>query len=438
MTCLIRELAMNDRKILQHHSPVAGGGLLSRRNFLTRSTGAGALFLPMSFAAAGSFEKAPDSWSKAGADFSNYGLPPSTRAHPIRWISNHPAVPGEGVSWTPLHQLQGSITPNGLHFERHHNGIPEVDAENWELAIHGKIKRPSAFSLNDLHRLPLHTQTLFIECGGNSNAMWRQRPVQTAAGYIHGLLSCAEWTGVRLSTLLDSVGFDTTDRSTQSKWIIADGLDSSGVTVSIPLEKALDDVMIALYQNGEPVRPSQGYPARLVVPGWEGITHVKWLRSLMLTDKPLMSKYDTVSYTDLMRDGKFNRFSFEMGVKSFITEPSPGFELTQQGVFEIRGIAWSGSGSIKRVEVSADGGKSWADAELQSPVIEKSITRFRIPWLWSGQSSQLLSRATDQHNNLQPTRTELINQQGANAYYHYNGTTMWAIDGGGKVRHEYS
>ncbi len=426
------DLDKNKRGVAAAEAVVAGGGLLSRRNFIAGTAVGGSMFLPMRMAAGASFVNKPDSWLSAGGEFTNYGVPPETGEHPIRWISNHPAVPGEGVAWTPHHQLHGSITPNGLHFERHHNGVPEINADQWELAIHGLVGRPSALSLEDLHRLPMHSETLFIECGGNSNAMWRQRPVQTAAGYIHGLLSCAEWTGVKLSDVLDMLGIDP-----RATWVIADGLDSSGVTVSIPMEKALDDVLIGLYQNGEPVRPSQGFPARLVVPGWEGITHVKWLRSLMLTDKPLMSKYDSVSYTDLMPDGNFNRFSFEMEVKSFITQPSPGVELNEKGVYEIRGLAWSGAGPITRVQVSADGGTSWADAELQQPILQKSLTRFRIPWNWSGASAELVSRAIDNQGNVQPLRKELLSSKGTSGYYHYNGTTVWSVDEHGSVRHVY-
>ena len=410
---------------------VAGGGLLSRRSFITRAAGS-SLFLPMPFIAAAELEKEPDSWRTPGKEFSNYGQPPDSTEHPIRWISNHPAVPGEGVSWTPYHQLHGTITPNGLHFERHHNGIPEVDASKWEVAIHGQVKSPVAFSLEDLHRLPFHTRQLFIECGGNSNAMWRETPVQTAAGYIHGLMSCAEWTGVLLSDLLQRAGIKANNH-----WIIADGLDAAGVTVSIPIEKAMDDILIALYQNGEPIRPEQGYPARLVVPGWEGIRQIKWLRSLQVSDQPLMSKYDTVSYTELMPGGKFDRFTFAMDVKSFITHPSPGHELTQTGLYEIRGVAWSGHGKIRRVEISADGGKSWADAQLQTPILDKSLVRFGLPWRWSGAPANLLSRATDNQGNIQLSRNAAIEAKGTNAYYHYNGDTVWSVDANGSVRHAY-
>jgi len=409
----------------------AGGGLLSRRSFLSKAAGS-SLLLPMPFVAASDLNTVPDSWMTPGKDFSNYGSPPDSPDHPIRWISSHPAVPGEGVSWTPHHQLHGTITPNGLHFERHHNGIPEVDTDSWEVAIHGHVKSPIAFSLEDLHRLPLHTRQLFIECGGNSNAMWRERPVQTAAGYIHGLMSCAEWTGVLLSDLLQLAGVKA-----DGHWIIADGLDSAGVTVSIPFEKAFDDVLVALYQNGEPIRPEQGYPARLIVPGWEGIRHLKWIRSLQVSDQPLMSKYDTVSYTELTPSGKFDRFTFAMDVKSFITQPSPGYKLAQQGLYEIRGIAWSGHGKITRVEVSADGGQSWADAHLQKPILDKSLVRFRQPWRWSGDTTTLLSRATDNRGNIQLNRSAAIAAKGTSAYYHYNGDTVWSVDTDGSVQHVY-
>ena len=264
---------MKTTKIDTTTEEVAGGGLLSRRLFLSQATIAGSTLLSANaVATAKTFETSPQSWTKTGEGFSNYGAASERVDHPIRWIANHPAAPGDGVSWTPHHQLQGTLTPNGLHFERHHNGIPQVQADSWEMAVFGALASPRAFSLNDLLRLPMESRQLFIECGGNSNALWRQQPVQTWAGYMHGLMSCAEWTGVRLSTLLDIVGVDPA-----AQWLIADGLDSSGVTVSIPLAKASDDVLIALYQNGEPLRAAQGYPARLVVPGWEGITNVKWL-----------------------------------------------------------------------------------------------------------------------------------------------------------------
>ena len=414
--------------------PTAGGGLLSRRHFLSgaASLGGAVAFLPLRTSAADQFDTLPSSWKEPGGGFSNYGQVERDSNLPIRWISNHPAAPGDGVSWTPHHQLEGTITPNGLHFERHHNGIPAVAADQWEIAVHGRVDSNRAYSLDDLLRMPMETRQLFVECGGNSNALWREQPVQTWAGYMHGLVSCSEWTGVRLSTLLDYSGV-----LKDASWVIADGLDGSGVTVSIPLTKALDDVLVALYQNGEPVRPAQGFPARLVVPGWEGITHVKWLRNLMVSDKPLMSKFDTVSYTDLQADGSFERFSFAMGVKSFITSPSPGYGLTQQGIYEIKGLAWSGAGRVAKVEVSADGGKSWGVADIQPAAQPHALARFRIPWHWQGQPATLMSRATDETGAIQPTRDALLAAKGANAYYHFNGITLWSVSTDGDIAHVY-
>ena len=410
----------------------AAGGLLAsssdRRTFLTAAAAAGSSLLLQPVAAS----EVPDGWTVPGGSFTNYGLPPDDVTHPIRWIANQPSAPGDGVSWTPLHQLQGMITPNGLHFERHHNGIPSVDVDSWELVVDGLVKQPKAFSLDVLHRYPMHTRIAFIECGGNSNALWRQQPVQTAAGYLHGLVSCSEWTGVRLSDVIDDCGLQSS-----AKWLVADGFDSSGVTVSLPLDKVLDDVMIALYQNGEPVRPSQGYPARLLVPGWEGIVNLKWLQRLTLTDRPAMTKFDTVSYTDLQTDGTAERFSFEMGVKSLITHPSPGHQLPDKGYYQIRGLAWSGAAPITKVEVSADGGRSWALAQLREPVIDKALTGFSIDWQWQGGDAVLLSRAVDGSGNIQPMRDSLISEKGLNSYYHYNAVTAWSVDSSGALRHVY-
>ena len=377
--------------------------------------------------------KTPDSWKSPGAGFSNYGQPVDPPAGPIRWISADSAVPGNGVSWTPLHELEGTITPNGLHFERHHNGVPDIDPASWQLTLHGLVERPLVFSLETLRRYPMRSKIAFIECGGNSNALWRPSPIQTPAGYAHGMLSCSEWSGVSLSRLLSEAG-----PQQAARWLVADGLDAAGVSVSIPLEKAMDDTLIALYQNGEPVRPENGFPARLLVPGWEGITHVKWLGSLQLTDQPLMSRFDTVSYTDLQKDGSVERFTFEMGVKSLITSPSPGHRLDGPGFYELRGLAWTGNGKISRVEVSTDGGKSWVEAKLQEPVLDKALTRFRAPWRWSGSKSILQSRAYDAAGRVQPTRSELLEKKGANAYYHYNAIISWSVDADGSIGHVYA
>ncbi len=375
----------------------------------------------------------PASWSEAGEPFSNYGQPAESERQVIRWISANPAVPGEGVSWTPLHELEGTITPNGLHFERHHNGVPVIDPDEWSLLITGASRRSLRFSLADLHRYPLQSRILFIECGGNSNTLWQPQPVQAAAGHLHGLVSGCEWTGVPLSVLLNEAGVEA-----RGKWLIADGLDASGVSVSLPLTKCLDDVLVALYQNGEALRPENGYPARLVVPGWEGIVNVKWLRSLTLAEEPLWFRFDTVSYTDLRKDGIADRMSFEMGVKSIITSPSAGQQLDAIGEYEVRGLAWSGAGTITKVELSADAGRNWVPAQLQEPVLDRALTRFRLPWRWDGQAQILMSRATDSVGAQQPNRDALIAEKGSNAYYHYNAICAWEVDSEGAISHVYA
>lgn len=400
----------------------------SRRKFLRNAT----LGLTGIASRANAKAQEPESWNKSGATFSNYGEADTENNGIIRWISANPAVPGEGASWTPLHQIEGTITPNGLHFERHHNGVPLIDAEAWTLTLHGEVERALSFSLETLRRYPLVSRTGFIECGGNSNSLWHDPPVQAAAGHLHGLVSCAQWTGVRLLTLLEEAGVDA-----QAHWLIADGLDASGVTVSLPLEKCMDDVIVALYQNGEPLRRENGFPARLFVPGWEGITQIKWLRSLQVSTEPLWSKFDTVSYTDLLSNGRAERMSFTMGVKSVITSPSVGDEL-QAGFCEIRGLCWSGAGYIERVEVSVDGGNNWKEAIVHTPVLDKSLTRFTMAWRWDGQPSVLMSRAVDSAGRMQPTREALVNEKGSNVYHHYNAVLATEVLADGTLEHVYT
>jgi sulfane dehydrogenase subunit SoxC len=382
-------------------------------------------------AAAGS--ETPASWQVPGSGFSNYGQPRTARDSPIRWISADRSLPGGGVSWTPLHDLEGIITPNGLHFERHHNGVPDIDPDTWKLTIYGQVDKPLVFDLNALHRYPMTSKIAFIECGGNSNSLWHSKPSQAPAGYVHGLVSCSEWSGVRLSLLLEEAGLKP-----DARWLVADGLDAAGVSVSIPIKKVMDDTLVALYQNGEPVRPENGFPARLLVPGWEGIANVKWLHSFQLSERPLMSRFDTVSYTDLLKDGIAERFTFEMGIKSLITSPSPGQTLSGPGFHELRGLAWTGNGIVARVEVSTDGGKTWNEATLQEPVLDKALTRFRAPWHWDGSKAILKSRAYDSHGQVQPEREVLLANKGSNAYYHYNAIVNWSVNADGSIHHIYA
>ncbi len=406
----------------------------SRRRFIQNSAGgaAGVLAVGATLSAGSARGETPASWQIPGGGFSNYGQPRNSLGSPIRWISADRSVAGDGVSWTPLHDLEGIITPNGLHFERHHNGVPDIDPSTWNLTVYGQVDKPLVFDLDALHRYPMTSKIAFIECGGNSNSLWHPKAVQAPSGYLHGLVSCSEWTGVPLSLLLKEVGLKP-----GARWLVADGLDASGVTVSIPIEKVMDDTLVALFQNGEPVRPENGFPARLLVPGWEGIVNLKWLRSFQLTDRPLMSRFDTVSYTDLLKDGIAERFSFEMGIKSLITSPSPGRSLTQPGFHELRGLAWTGNGLVARVEVSADGGKTWTEATLQEPVLDKALTRFRAPWHWDGTATILKSRAHDSFGQVQPDREVLLANKGTNVYYHYNAIICWSIDSNGSVHHVY-
>ena len=416
-------------KSRQRLYPLKPTGPTNQRRAFLQAGGSGLLSAGI---ASSAFAQEPASWSEPGKSFTNYGQPDQSQRRAIRWISSNPAVPGEGVSWTPLHELEGTITPNGLHFERHHNGVPVIEASQWSLVLSDGQSTALSFDLEDLHRYPMRSQINFIECGGNSNAMWRPQPLQAEAGHLHGLVSGCEWTGVPLSILLDEAGMTNADH-----WLIVDGMDASGVSVSLPIEKCLDDVLVALFQNGEAIRPENGFPARLVVPGWEGIVNVKWLHSITLSSKPLMSRFDTVSYTDLHRDGIARRMTYEMGVKSIITSPSGGQQLGAPGVYEVRGLAWSGAGKITRVDVSADGGRQWFAAVLQEPVLPHALTRFRLPWQWNGQPQVLMSRATDNTGKVQPTRESLLAKHGGNTYYHFNGICAWQVESSGAISHVY-
>lgn len=409
---------------------VAGGGLLNRRVLLKN----GVKFAVMGLAAdAASADSGRPEWMQhPGKPFSNYGEPSIYEKQVIRWTMGNPMAPGNGVSWTPLHELEGVITPNGLHFERHHNGVPQIDPAEHRLMVHGSVKHALLFQMEDLLRYPLTSRTCFIECGGNSNAGWRSKPIQSKAGYFHGMASCSEWTGVPLKLILAEA-----EVKSGASWIIAEGADASVMNISLPLEKALDDCLLALYQNGERIRPENGYPLRLIVPGWEGVLNVKWLRRLHVTNRPVMARNETAKYTELLPGGKARQFSFVMDTKSLITRPSLGHKLNQPGIYPISGLAWSGHGKIVRVEVSADGGKSWADAELQQPVLAKCFTRFRIPWQWGGQEAVLKSRATDDSGNVQPEREALVAKRGQHGSFHYNAIVSWQVSSSGDITHVY-
>ncbi|MCB1669487.1 MAG: sulfite dehydrogenase [Gammaproteobacteria bacterium] len=413
----------------------AGNGLIHRRHLLGLGLGG------LGVAAAGQVLGADQAmafelpaWSRRpGPGPSRYGQRSPHTDHIGRLAGDpNPLYPGGGASRSPLHLLQGTITPNSLHFERHHAGVPAIDPAGHRLVINGMVRQPLAFSYEDLLAYPMVSRIHFLECSGNSGTLLGASPVDGTAQSIHGLVSGAEWTGIRLADLLAEAGV-----LEGASWVSAVGADGASMGRSIPLTKILDDVLVALYQNGEPLRPEQGYPMRLFVPGWEGNTSVKWLTHLKLGTAPSQFRDETSKYTDTLPDRSSLQFTFPMGCKSVITSPSGQMALVRRGLYQVTGIAWSGAGTIRRVEVSADGGASWADALLESHQSEKALTRFRIPWDWQGQDAILLSRAIDDRGNVQPDRNTILAERGNLSTYHYHGMQSWAVGTDGNVRNVY-
>jgi sulfane dehydrogenase subunit SoxC len=333
-------------------------------------------------------------------------------------------------SQAPLADLMGIITPSDLHFERHHGGIPDLVKEDHEILVHGMVERPMVFRMADLERYPRVTRIHFLECSGNGRGAYTPEnlPTQITAQALDGLLSTSEWTGVPLSTILREVGVRR-----GASWLYAEGGDSAMMSRSVPLDKGMDDALLAYGQNGEAIRPEQGYPVRLLLPGWEGNTNVKWIHRIEVTDRPTMTRDETSKYTDPLKDGTARQFSFVMDAKSIITFPSYPYLLPEQGWWEIRGLAWSGRGRITRVEVSTDGGRSWVDAALQGPILSKCTVRFRHLWEWDGTDTVILSRATDETGYVQPTIQQLWEARGERSQYHYNAQRAWKVASDGAV-----
>jgi sulfane dehydrogenase subunit SoxC len=346
-----------------------------------------------------------------GAPFTNYGRPADAERGVIRWIAANAATPGNGVSWSPLHLLEGSTTPNGLHFERHHNGVPDIDPSRHELYLHGMLRRPLAFDIDRLMRYPMTTRRCFIECGGNSNACWNSEPVQAATGHVHGLASCAEWTGIPVATLLDEAGV-----APGAKWAIAEGADGFALSMSIPVDKLLDDALLALYQNGERLRPENGYPLRLVLPGWEGVLNVKWLRRLHLTDRPAMGRNETARYTELQPSGTARNVHLHHAIEiaGYVAvqrhAAAPPRSIRNKGPCLEREWQYSTGRGVRRRRAHLGGRPARRAGE------SKCFTRFRIPWHWQGQRAVLKSRATDTDGNVQPERADLLSRHGRHGY----------------------
>ena len=337
-------------------------------------------------------------------------------------------VPQASVSFCPLQSLFGIITPSGLHFERHHQGWWDIDPSQHRLMLNGLVREPRVFTMDDLMRLPSVSRIHFIECGANSAMEWGNSAVPSVQ-YTHGMLSCAEFSGVKLSTLLEICGADTQ----AGKYLLAEGADGSSMTRTIPMANALDDAIVAWGMNGEMLRPENGYPLRLVVPGVQGVSWVKYLRRIKVGDQPFFTKDEELHYVDLMPDGMYRQFTSMQECKSVITTPSGSQTLLDKGFYNITGLAWSGRGKVKRVDVSVDGGRNWHTARLEGPILSKALTRFNIDWVWDGSPAVLQSRAVDDTGYVQPKINQLRAVRGTKSIYHNNAIQSWRVAETGDV-----
>ena len=423
---------------------VADNGLINRRALLEQSIALAGAGVAGTITAAAAEPLKDEPWGlEFGSIMPPRQMPSWFEKDVVRTLSNPTGEFRNSHARTPHHLLQGTVTPNGLFFSICHSGLPDIDPAQHKLVIHGLVKQPLVYTVDSLSRYPMVTRMHFVECSGNSAPMFSNTPLQVTAQALHGLASNAEWTGVLLSTLLEETGIDP-----KATWLLAEGADSLGLHRSVPIKKALDDAMIALYQNGERIQPGNGYPMRLLLPGYQGNMNVKYVRRIKLIDQPAMSFFESKTYSQILPNGKMWLFHFTQEVKSFITQPSFGHALQGPGFYEISGIAYSGNGRIAKVMVSADGGKSWAQAALQDPVQPKAFTRFRMPWRWDGQPAILQSRASDEAGNVQPTRAEFVAARGqtekpvptplAFPNQHYNSITSWGIDSKGEIKHVYA
>ena len=423
LDALVRSVANEGDKL-----PIA-----ERRNFLKQ----GMTLLGAAGLAAGggsSLAAAPPDlppWSKklgTGVLTNPYGSPYRYEAHlqrrTVDWLTADRIA---AISFTPLADLKGIITPSGVVFERYHAGLPEINPQEHRLMIHGMVDRPIILSMDDLMRFPSVSMIRFLECPANGGMEWRGAQMDRLQ-FSHGMLACCEWTGVLLSTLLEEVGVKK-----GASWILAEGSDGSHMSRSIPMEKALDDALIVYAQNGEALRPEQGYPVRLINPGWEGNTSIKWLRRLEVGDKPWYQREETSKYTDLYADGKSREFTFVQECNSVVTNPCPEKPLGKPGKLWVEGLAWSGNGKIKQVDVSFDGGVSWRPARFTSTVLPRALTRFGLEWEWHGNPAMIQSRAIDETGYVQPTYGQLRAARGTNSIYHKNAIHTWKVNTDGSV-----
>ncbi len=363
-----------------------------------------------------------------------YGLPSKYEKNLMRRESpGLTRVAAASVSFSPLQGMFGIITATGLHFERHHQGWYDIDPSQHRLMVNGSdpslLKSPTVFTMDDLMRLPSVSRMHFIECGANTGMEWGNVAVPTVQ-YTHGMISCGEFTGVPLRDVLAHCGADFK----KGRFVLAEGGDGSGMTRTIPMEMIESgEVLLAYGMNGEMLRPENGYPLRLVVPGVQGVSWVKWLRRIEVGDKPYASKDEAVHYIDMLPDGQHRQYTSIQEVKSVITSPSGGQTLLDKGHYNITGLAWSGRGKIKRVDVSVDGGRNWKTATLQTPVLSKCLTRFNFSWGWNGQPALLQSRAVDESGHIQPVKKQLVAVRGTASIYHNNAIQTWRVAANGEV-----
>ena len=334
------------------------------------------------------------------------------------------------VSFAPLQSLFGIVTPSGLHFERHHQGWWDIDPSKHRFMVNGLVKKPMVFTVDEIMRLPSVSRFHFIECGANTAVEWAQVAVPTVQ-YTHGMISCSEFTGVPLITLLEMAGADLKT----GRFVLAEGGEGSSMTRTIPMSLITSgEVLVAYGQNGEMLRPENGYPLRLVVPGVQGVSWIKYLRRVEVGDQPYATKDEAIHYMDLMPNGMHRKYTSIQECKSVVTTPSGGQVLLDKGFYNISGLAWSGRGKVKRVDVSVDGGRNWRTARLQTPVLSKALTRFNIDWVWSGQPAIIQSRATDDTGFVQPTYAQLRKVRGSRSIYHNNAIQSWLVQESGEVK----
>ena len=425
------------RRFLQGSVNVSAGAILGAGSSLTASETSTAEATPLPI---------PPSNKTLGRGVVSvpYGLPSKFEAEVLRrnvdWLTPDQIA---SISFSPLQDLHGIITPAGLHFERYHAGAVDIDPETHLLAIHGMVDKPIKLTLKELKRLPSHTAVHFLECPANGAMEWRGVQMNSVQ-FTHGMVSCSEWTGVKLTTLMEMVGVKP-----ESTWFYAEGADGSGLQRSVPLPGAKDqfgkslakfdqneifkDIMVAYAQNGEALRPENGYPIRLVVPGCEANLSIKYLRRIKFSNKPLVTYQETRHYTDVTKSGQARQFSLVNESNSVITYPSPDHHLDDKGFYEIRGLAWSGRGKVKHVDVSLDAGRNWQEAKLVEPVMSKCLTRFLVDWEWDGSETVIMSRITDETGYVQPTIKQLRDERGTNSIYHKNAIQAWRVLKTGEV-----